>query len=126
MISDKVEDLVRNEVKRTFNPEFLNRLDEIILFSAWQPTIQPKLECQVLQAAFAIAYAENECVETRFPANNPIAGVPELTVNNPMSPLNPYSFWSETIRPYCGRPALSSVSGLIEAVDQLFRLEPAV
>jgi ATP-dependent Clp protease ATP-binding subunit ClpC len=34
MISDKVEDLVRSEVKRTFNPEFLNRLDEIILFSA--------------------------------------------------------------------------------------------
>ncbi len=34
MISEKVEDLVRNEVKRTFNPEFLNRLDEIILFSA--------------------------------------------------------------------------------------------
>src|SRR6202030_1622108 len=34
MVSEKVEDLVRNEVKRTFNPEFLNRLDEIILFSA--------------------------------------------------------------------------------------------
>jgi ATP-dependent Clp protease ATP-binding subunit ClpC len=34
MISAKVEDLVKNEVKRTFNPEFLNRLDEIILFQA--------------------------------------------------------------------------------------------
>ncbi len=34
MVSDKVEDLVKNEVKRTFNPEFLNRLDEIILFMA--------------------------------------------------------------------------------------------
>ncbi len=34
LISDKVEDLVRNEGKRTFNPEFLNRLDEIILFNA--------------------------------------------------------------------------------------------
>src|SRR5499433_139371 len=34
MISSKVEDLVKNEVKRTFNPEFLNRLDEIILFMA--------------------------------------------------------------------------------------------
>src|SRR5690242_9724813 len=33
-IADKVEELVRNEVKRTFNPEFLNRLDEIILFNA--------------------------------------------------------------------------------------------
>jgi ATP-dependent Clp protease ATP-binding subunit ClpC len=33
-ISGKVEDMVRNEVKRTFNPEFLNRLDEVILFNA--------------------------------------------------------------------------------------------
>ena len=29
---DKIEELVKNEVKRTFNPEFLNRVDEIILF----------------------------------------------------------------------------------------------
>jgi ATP-dependent Clp protease ATP-binding subunit ClpC len=34
MVSEKIEDLVKNEVKRTFNPEFLNRLDEIILFTA--------------------------------------------------------------------------------------------
>jgi ATP-dependent Clp protease ATP-binding subunit ClpC len=34
MVSEKVEDLVKGEVKRTFNPEFLNRLDEVILFTA--------------------------------------------------------------------------------------------
>jgi ATP-dependent Clp protease ATP-binding subunit ClpC len=34
MVSSKVEELVRNEVKRTFNPEFLNRLDEVIIFNA--------------------------------------------------------------------------------------------
>src|SRR5216683_2332041 len=34
MISEKVEDLVKAEVKRTFNPEFLNRLDEVIIFNA--------------------------------------------------------------------------------------------
>src|SRR5256714_250065 len=33
-IADKIEELVKNEVKRTFNPEFLNRLDEIIIFNA--------------------------------------------------------------------------------------------
>jgi len=33
-VSTKVEDLVRNEVKKTFNPEFLNRLDEMIIFNA--------------------------------------------------------------------------------------------
>jgi ATP-dependent Clp protease ATP-binding subunit ClpC len=34
VISDKVEELVKAEVKKTFNPEFLNRLDEVILFNA--------------------------------------------------------------------------------------------
>jgi ATP-dependent Clp protease ATP-binding subunit ClpC len=33
-VSSKVEDMVKNEVKRTFNPEFLNRLDEVIIFNA--------------------------------------------------------------------------------------------
>ncbi len=33
-ISDKVEELVRSEVKKTFNPEFLNRLDEVVIFNA--------------------------------------------------------------------------------------------
>ena len=34
MVSDKVEELVKQEVKKTFNPEFLNRLDEVILFQS--------------------------------------------------------------------------------------------
>jgi ATP-dependent Clp protease ATP-binding subunit ClpC len=34
MVTEKVEDLVKQEVKRTFNPEFLNRLDEVIIFNA--------------------------------------------------------------------------------------------
>jgi ATP-dependent Clp protease ATP-binding subunit ClpC len=34
IVSEKVEELVKNEVKKTFNPEFLNRLDEVILFQS--------------------------------------------------------------------------------------------
>src|SRR5574342_160025 len=30
----KIEDMVLSEVKRAFNPEFLNRLDEVILFQS--------------------------------------------------------------------------------------------
>jgi len=33
-IPSKVEDMVRAEVKKAFNPEFLNRLDEVILFTS--------------------------------------------------------------------------------------------
>src|SRR3569833_598171 len=34
LVSEKVEELVKNEVMKTFNPEFLNRLDEVILFQS--------------------------------------------------------------------------------------------
>src|SRR5665213_164416 len=34
MVLDKMEELVRGEVKKTFNPEFLNRVDEIIIFTS--------------------------------------------------------------------------------------------
>jgi ATP-dependent Clp protease ATP-binding subunit ClpC len=33
-IPQKVEEMVNSEVKRAFNPEFLNRLDEVILFTS--------------------------------------------------------------------------------------------
>ncbi len=33
-IPSKIEDMVRGEVKKAFNPEFLNRLDEVILFTS--------------------------------------------------------------------------------------------
>ncbi len=34
VLQSQSEDLVKSEVKRVFNPEFLNRLDEVIVFSA--------------------------------------------------------------------------------------------
>lgn len=85
----------------------------------WEPTISEKLEKEVFQTAFAIGYAENECVQTHYPANNPIKGVPELSINNPMTPLVD-SFWSTTMRPYCSGVLPETAASLIEAVDRLF------
>ena len=39
----KVEDQVMTEVKKAFNPEFLNRLDEIILFTSLSDDDLPKI-----------------------------------------------------------------------------------
>jgi ATP-dependent Clp protease ATP-binding subunit ClpC len=39
-LNEKVEELVKAEVKKTFNPEFLNRLDEVIIF---QPLVDSDL-----------------------------------------------------------------------------------
>ncbi len=86
----------------------------------WAPEIPAAREVEMFRAAFAIGYAENECVETRFPANNPIEGLPELTISNPLSPLDSQSFWSTTMRPYCAGASSSSVADLIGAVDKVF------
>ena len=88
MISGKVEDLVKGEVKRTFNPEFLNRLDEIILFTALgeQDLIQI-LELMVTQLNQNLAQKS-------------------ITVTSPMRPRS--GFWTRrwatavTVRVPCG------------------------
>ncbi|MCU1249195.1 MAG: hypothetical protein JWQ49_2224 [Edaphobacter sp.] len=86
----------------------------------WQPMIPPALEAQVCQAAFAIGYAENECVTTTFPSYNPVKGLPELTIRNPLTPLDNQSFWSTTLRPFCEPTASSGIRDLICSVDDLF------
>lgn len=87
----------------------------------WAPSISTRLEPQVFKTAFAIAFAENECVDAYFPASNPISGAPELFVSNPMTPLDPRSFWSAVLRPYIGLSAPPSVQNLIREVDETFR-----
>jgi hypothetical protein len=86
----------------------------------WAPEIPKKRESEVFQTAFAIGYAENECVETRFPANNPVDGLPELTISNPLSPLDRHSFWSTTMHPYCAEASSSSARDLVKGVDKVF------
>ncbi|MGA7218348.1 MAG: hypothetical protein WBX38_08545, partial [Candidatus Sulfotelmatobacter sp.] len=86
----------------------------------WEPVIPCKLEKTTFQIAFAIGYAENECVETRFPANNPVRGALELNVSNPLTPLNSDSFWSGVMNPFCSDNPSASVLALTKAVDKLF------
>jgi len=88
----------------------------------WAPSIPSSLERQVFQTALAIAFAENECVETTFPANNPVAGVPELAISNPMTPNNPQSFWSGVLRPFVCAGASEGIASLVDAVDAVYLL----
>jgi hypothetical protein len=86
----------------------------------WAPTIPSSLEKNVFQTAFAIAYAENECIESHFPANNPTKGAAELFVGNPMTPTNPESFWSQVLLPYFDQTASLNTKNLVGAVNDVF------
>jgi hypothetical protein len=85
----------------------------------WAPSISPRLERKIFSLAFAIGFAENECVETYFPANNPLAGTREIFLSNPMTPLDPQSFWSTTLRP-CITPDEPNAVTLVGAVQRVY------
>jgi len=86
----------------------------------WAPTIPKHLEQRIFACASAIVFAENECVATYFPAGNPVPGTREVFVGNPLSPLDPTSFWSQTIRPQIDAAASPAGLALIENVDEVF------
>ncbi len=67
LVMDKVEELVKQEVKRTFNPEFLNRVDEIILFHSLSDAdliqilelLVQSLNANLVQKAITISVTED-------------------------------------------------------------------
>lgn len=99
----------------------------------WAPTVTEKNEALLNKYIFSIGLADNECVETFFPFNNPIEDAPLIHVNNPMAPNNPDSFWSTTIAPSLKPESKTAPDLLIESVYKLyaewsnqFRLNPEV
>ncbi len=72
-------------------PTWVNQL------SLWQPEITEELASYWYALCFAFVLAENRCVVTTFEANNPVAGAPEVFVDNPLCPANASSFWSITL-----------------------------
>lgn len=53
------------------------------------------LNMEVVRMAVAIALADNHCVHAVVPSYFPSSGATEITVLNPMAPLDENSFWSQ-------------------------------
>ena len=64
---------------------------------------------------------KNECIEAIFPANNPVEGVPEVRINNPMTPLNENSFWCEYMQSFFNEHPEDIYDQLVHAVHNLFQ-----
>lgn len=85
------------------------------------PIIPPKhLENKLTKLSFAIGYAENECVETVFPAGNPVKNAIESRVENPMSPLESSSFWNREMATFFDKNGTDSEDKLVAAVNRVF------
>jgi hypothetical protein len=67
-------------------------------YDLWQPNISEDLKEEWFALCYAFGLAENRCVVTKFEKDNPIEGVPEVWVDNPMSPNNQESFYRTTLQ----------------------------
>lgn len=66
-------------------------------FDIWKPNIKSQLESYFYSLCFAFGLADNVCVVTKYEADNPVKGAPEVFVDNPLCPINPSSFWSSVL-----------------------------
>lgn len=88
----------------------------------WSPEISPSLSTKFEKLSYAIGFAENSCVETVFPAGNPIKGTIEIRAENPMTPLNKESFWSKVMAKAFSTAGNTPSDRLVEAVSRVFYL----
>ena len=63
----------------------------------WAPEILNEYHNYWDALCFAYVLSDNRSVTTRFEANNPVEGAPEVFVDNPLSPNNRDSFWMTTL-----------------------------
>jgi hypothetical protein len=90
-------------------------------YDIWAPNITKKKEKYYYSLCFAFALAENRAVVTKFEKDNPVNGASEVFVDNPFSPLNPDSFWSQVLdKEITQKPKLAFE--LVELIKSLYRM----
>jgi hypothetical protein len=89
-------------------------------FELWPPTMDPPAHGALVRFAYAIGFADNECVSIAFPANNPIKGAPEVHVANPMTSLDGTSYWSKVMAPMFAKNSADQPAILVAAVKATF------
>jgi hypothetical protein len=90
-------------------------------YDIWAPNITKEKEKHLYSLCFAFALAENRCVVTKFEKNNPVLGAPEVMIDNPLSPINPESFWSTVLQKEVEKtPSLANE--LVDLVKKAYRI----
>lgn len=95
-------------------PIWANQLD------IWRPEIPEELLELWYAHCFAFVLAENRCVVTKFEADNPVAGAPEVFADNPLCPANPEAFWSTTLDSHI-TSAHGAAFELVDAIKALYK-----
>jgi hypothetical protein len=90
-------------------------------FDIWMPNLPKEKESAFYALCFAFVLAENRCVVTKFEANNPVQGAPEVFVQNPLSTNTEDAFWHTTLLPYVEESREPDALALVKSVTEFYR-----
>jgi hypothetical protein len=90
-------------------------------YDIWQPKIKQKTADYFYALSFAFVLSENRCVVTKFEKDNPVAGAPEIFVDNPLCPANPESFWSLMLENQV-KPEHGIAYQLVNKIKELYKI----
>ncbi len=90
------------------------------MYDIWPPHISSAKEKYWYSLCFSFVLAENRCVVTKFEADNPVKGAPEIFVDNPLCPTNLESFWNKQLdKEIISKPSLAK--NLVDKIKELYR-----
>lgn len=98
------------------------------MYDIWSPKLTPEWEQAWYAGCFAFVLAENRCIVTKFEANNPVAGAPEIWVGNPLCPTDSDSFWAQSLASYANaKPQTptelsAATQAVIKKVTEIYRI----
>ncbi len=95
-------------------PVWANQMD------IWAPKIVKEKEAYFYSLCFALVLSENRCVVTKFEKNNPVVGATEVIADNPLSPINPESFWSTILQKEIVKTA-TLANDLINLINKFYK-----
>lgn len=87
----------------------------------WAPNIPQKFESIFFTHALAISLIENECLEVKFPENNPVKGAPEIWSKNPLSLANPDSYFSKHLSKFLKKSDSLEAAKAKSLVSELYK-----
>ena len=92
-------------------------------FDIWAPNIKETFSNEYFSLCFSYCLFDNRCVTMQFEKDNPVLGVPEIFIDNPLCPTNSESFWSKTLDAQIKYPLAKDLVDEIKSLYEYWNIE---
>ena len=88
----------------------------------WVPSVPASIKNELNKISNAIVFSDNECIDAFFPANNPVNKTQEIYISNPLTPLDPNSYWNSDMSHLFKDNSSTIADNLVIKVNAFYKL----